>query len=290
MRLVTVRQRSSWVLHPGGPHSQTPASSLHEVPQVAVGKHEQVLMCPLQDRPAGSQSRQGEPDCNRDEQVTTEWLSCSQSVKLLPGSRFSPATLRELCPRLLWWTETLRNLRFVFDRNLVTGDFTSEKQEGKVPAVQLDHCQHRPSPLQVRRDVVSCPRYCCRHFAVDDSKNIIYLCDRSPYRPGSVCYLSRTGGHQWIGVCSLPSLLTKLCRATKVHPQHPGLLPGDWQDVLPGLWWQGFPQLDRWSQDGSSGPSQDPCSQCLVLVQTVLTLLTRSLDISSSNLQSVYQD
>ena len=45
-----------------------------------------------------------------------------------------------------------------------------------------------------------------RHFAVHPDKNIIYMCDRNPYRPevGSICYVSTDGGSLWIGEAHLP--------------------------------------------------------------------------------------
>ena len=39
-----------------------------------------------------------------------------------------------------------------------------------------------------------------RHFAIDEGKNIIYMCDRNPYRQeaGTLCYISTDGGTLWI--------------------------------------------------------------------------------------------
>ena len=39
-----------------------------------------------------------------------------------------------------------------------------------------------------------------RHFAVHPDKDIIYMCDRNPYRAdaGSICYVSTDGGNLWI--------------------------------------------------------------------------------------------
>ena len=79
--------------------------------------------------------------------------------------------------------------------------------EGAVSAVQMgDGGTEKPQRRKEatftlpNRTVSSRDPVNYRHFAIDEGKSIIYMCDRNPYRQdaGTLCYISTDGGTLWI--------------------------------------------------------------------------------------------
>ena len=75
------------------------------------------------------------------------------------------------------------------DKDLAAGTTTSKPQRRKGSVFTVED-----------RTVSSTDVVTYRHFSVDEEADLIYLCDRQPYRPsqGLACWVSMKAGALWI--------------------------------------------------------------------------------------------
>ena len=75
------------------------------------------------------------------------------------------------------------------DTDVTTGTVTSKPQRRKGSKFTVED-----------RTVSSTNVTTYRHYSVDTDEDLVYMCDRQPYRPegGSSCWVSKDAGARWI--------------------------------------------------------------------------------------------